>query len=738
MNYFKYLKLLILTLLLWGCGGKSTTPTSLIQGLRDYTPIQGLQFSGTLTENQFSKIINQLDQQKAITDVKDLLLSEPRFFVSAFNDIFQNQEARKEAIQLFDDLEKSGGLDSTLSFLSALLASSVFEELFIKLGSDSKTLAEYLIDDDIDLITPLSEIISSPLFSDFHAVLSRFIRSGSFPSFAKALSQFLNQTSGNSSGALKIVDLIKFVTTQKLTLLTADEIYFLAENHVGSTFIDTLSAHPEVTELTYPIEGLEGQFSVLSSALWKLSTSHTPMMYNPHQTDLQILLETGRELNRPLIVRENGTVKANLLESLRKFLGSMVFFFNMNTNREDTDESIKERLRVISTYYVTMDLIYRELFDGAYANKDPQEKLEIVFSEYTTKFDFNKNQRIKETFLKIKENISITEKNTVSLKDLILMISTHPLLTYLKKVQENGDNLLLSLLNKADSLFSDKSLLETLGVTLEDLLKFNKPLDDFLKSDKDENGKETWLEYTLDWIKNYQLPGTDRSFIISILKSYQIQNEIVLASYFDFPLPYEFLAEILTGLRTKRVQPLMLELTSRLGQGDIQTKVLDLTKELLSSHLLDQLLSFLSSQKKNSPLLDELVEKLFYLDPTSQTRLVTPLLDTLSKLASDRAQSKKLVGFLEALGRFFDNPLYTQHLITTYESCHNLSGTNFLQYFKTKEKLKILFNIMAEASRKQVIKKSAPFLKKIIDKNELKNIFTTLIRMLRYSTQMTK
>ena len=167
----KYFNKIIITgtlfTLLMGCAKSPSSSDKgsevLASGLYQYDPCTQLRFQNGLTESNFTRLVECFHATGKITkEVRDLLTSEPQFVVSTFNTLFTDPKIRQESFELFEDLEASGGLDATLSFLGSLIGSRPFEKLFLKTDASTKSLAQALIDDDINLSQALSKFLSSP------------------------------------------------------------------------------------------------------------------------------------------------------------------------------------------------------------------------------------------------------------------------------------------------------------------------------------------------------------------------------------------------------------------------------------------------------------------------------------------------------------------------------------------------------------------------------------------------
>ncbi len=739
---------MLLGLLLIGCSQSPSSQDSIhsfSSGLYQYDPCKELKFSEGLTETSFTRLVECLHVNHGITqEVRDLLVAQPQFAVDAFNALFADEKIRQESFQLFESLEASGGLDVTVSFLGSLIGSKPFEKLFLKTDDTTKSLAQYLVDDAIDLSKTLAQVFSSPHFSDFQKVLDKLVTEDAFPRMAGSLGDFLTKKIDGTSGADTIVDLLSGVSNTSTPLLTADEIHALARNRTGASVMRTLSRHayenPALITPSNSIPGLTGQFTLFSSFLWKLSHTQTPLIYNSgNQKDLEMLLEFAQTLNRTLIIENTGTsFQPHLLVSLRKFLSSMVGFFSAEAaSQDDSEEVIVKRLKIMSIYFIFVDLINKEMRDSHYASLDTQDRAKYVFDRYKTEFIFSSNKssikRIKKVFEDLKPHI----------EKLVEFFTGNPIITYLNELEKNNVNLISAFVSKADVLLSDPELMSALQKTIQQFFEFNQPIDEFLKQDMDEAKTETWLDYTLGFIKTSlreDISLTDMNLITSVVKTYQIQEEMLKGQYFQ-GLPLGLFSDLLTNLKSSDAFSLLPVLLSRIESQQTKTSLMTLLNRLITSRLLDVSLAFAATEGGDmgdicDKALEELtasaekktlVKKINNLDQhalnlsafrigllnkkvwdmsndtdqksliaeiegiatmpqyivttlealklNNQTRLVSPLLTSFIKLAHNPVTKTKLRDFLEAIGDFF-----SAYEVQNGESNHYL--TELVQTYK--------------------------------------------------------
>ena len=710
----------------------------LTNGLYQYDPCTELRFKDGLTESNFTRLVECFHVTGKINkDVRELLTSEPQFVVSTFNTLFTDPKIRQESFELFEDLEASGGLDATLSFLGSLIGSRPFEKLFLKTDASTKSLAQALIDDDINLSQALSHFFSSPHFLDFQHLLDKIVTEKAFPGLATSLGQFLTQKVDGKSGAQLIVELLGSLGDVTSPLLTSAEIHELAKNKTGGNVMRTFTRHahdnPALIAANQDILGLTGQFTLFSGLLWKLTHTQTPLIFNSgDQKDFEMLLELLQTLNRPLIIQnlESSNLQPNLLVSLDKFLASMVTFFNTASSPEDTEEIIVERLKTMSTYFIFINLIHKEMHDTNYGELSTKDKLKFVFEEYKSRFVFNSNARIKKVF----------NDKEAKVEKLIGFFSKNPLIAYLNELEQNNINLISAFAPKTAPLLTDPQLIQALQKTIQEFFNVtNQPIDAFLKRDKDET--EVWLDYTLSFINtnlSTSIPLTDLKLITAVVKTYQLHESILKGEYFQGISP-SLLGDVLT--QSSNALKLLPTLLARLDNTQMGNPLMNLLNRLVGSHLLDTSLIFTANSVDDfADIFDEALEELTAGNPNQNT-LGGPLLKSFILLAKNPDTKMKLESFLEAVGDFLlyyevregESNHYLSQLLKTYKTYRQTSVTPLGLHFTKEENVRALFRILSEAIRKDVLSDNAPLLQQALQGEQFKNVFKVMANVLRYS-----
>ncbi|MBI2609496.1 MAG: hypothetical protein HYW47_07900 [Deltaproteobacteria bacterium] len=637
---------LVLAFLIFGCSQSRDNGTqSLSQNINtsfNQNPCGDLKFSGNLTTEAFIKIIECLDRNGAISKIKSLLLSEPQYFVEIFNDIFQDKNLRKDAVNLFNILKNERVLDETFAFLSAFLGSEPLRVVLER--KESRNLLEFLLNDNLHIIHNLSKIISSPYFSQLENILDESLHTGSFLSLAHSLSFFLTDQLQGQSGSSHLVGLLEQLSDIKPSLLSSHEAFLFSNQFFVTSFLKNLGEsfykNPSYLSSSYKLTHDEWVFdpsawalqkktftsgtyandlySPLSALFYKLLNSKSIKLSYNHQTDFEILLEMVQYFNRPFELESPS--HPHLLKSLVPFLGNLLSFFNdfpddeqievTEENPEKAKEEKIKRMDRMATYYALADVLTREIYDTTYQKLSKEEKIKTLYHFYKEKFKFETHERFKNIFTSIKPRV----------ESFVVTMPKNPITLYLRELDKTKANVLLSLLSKADAVLQDPAMQTTLVESVKNFLEFNKPVDDFLTSEfidpyeEDPDHIVTWLEETLRQLPGFasEIPKEDTDLYISIIRTSQIHISLLQGAYFD-KLPLDLLGNLLVSMKSTHTLDFVGALTQRLSSmsHDTLKSLCTILYQALTSHFFDRILEFLVLQSENGALFDKLGFELF-------------------------------------------------------------------------------------------------------------------------------
>ncbi|MBI2026457.1 MAG: hypothetical protein HYS98_01385 [Deltaproteobacteria bacterium] len=782
--------LLLVGLTLQSCSKSDNSPTSLIPHVQPSSEndVSALFFTGELTEEKYVKIFDYFNRDKAFEEVESLFKTPEsiRASVQLFNGVFNDKRLRRDFSNFIQqiDLSSEGRTSSSLlDFFASLLQSQPFE-IFMGWNGQSTSLARYFLDPKLNLTSPFAKIFSLKSFFELSQHLTDFINTKEFPEFISRMGSFLNASSANISGAVFTTDLIRKMADGSFDFIASKDLAQLARNgffyQLHKALERTTSTYGKrFLESKYPLPLAAGDvstqesYSSLSVLLSKLlNTSSLSVKESAHKiSDFEGLMNLGYYLNRPVHSGDN----YQLILSLRKFLSRMVSFFSTTTDPNEDEyqyeedpvrnplyeeDVIVERVKIISTYYLAVLILDLEWYDPVYSSlSDPEEKYDCI--QKKVKFDLSTDPAKKESDEALlcanqltlsEDSASISQQRRdkafqqldVTLKDWITTLPSNPIVTFLKKIEQDQNSSIFKevISHYASESLSHDKLWNTIQEVVKDFKEFNKPIDKFLRA---AAGDATWLDSALHEVSALRdIPSTDRHLISTILETYQFLLDIPTEKYVT-PFPVEPLSAFAMALENSNSYDVLLNFIEKyqprqtINPMDFkkhQVLLKDLLNRLVRSHLLDSTLSSAAVISKNVGFyVDGFLLDLFGdRDDTESDTLSTPFLSHFKKIALEPDFQTSFTEFLQSLANSFQSKEGINKFSHAYTELQKYNQRPLWTYIRTEENLKLIFDALAAAIDRDALNPEARhYIVRIIEKGEMKKLVSLLSELLKFS-----